>query len=69
MWLLFFSFNESFLASAATDHGTYGVIRSKILRALHGEQRAEFRAGAVNATLDGADCASADCSCIFIRKA
>src|SRR5712671_642339 len=55
--------------SVAADHGTYGVVGAKILRAIDIEQRREFRSRAVDAALDGADRAAADRRGVLIGEA
>src|SRR3954454_17962854 len=55
-------------AAAAADYSAHGFIRTEILSALHIEQRAELRSGAVDAALDGPDRTSAYGRRVFIGK-
>src|ERR1700722_12037597 len=57
------------LPAAAADHRAYGLVRAKIVGAVDIQQRAELRAGAVDAALDGADRAAADRRGVFIGEA
>ena len=57
------------LAAAAADHGAHGLVGAEILGAVDIEQRAELRARAVDAALDGADRAAADRRGILIGEA
>src|SRR6266498_2343226 len=56
-------------AAVAADHRAHGLVGSEILGAIDIEQRGEFRAGAVDAALDGADRAAADGGGILIGEA
>src|SRR5215813_13842687 len=56
-------------SAIAADHGAHRIVGSEILRAVDIEQRREFRARAVDATLDGAHRAAADGGGVFVREA
>src|ERR1700752_3158987 len=57
------------LAPAAADDGAHGFVRTKILGAVDIQQCREFRSGAVDAALDGADRAAADRRGVLIGEA
>ena len=57
------------LPPAAADHGADGFVGAEIVGAIDIEQRREFRAGAVDAALDGADRAAADRRGVFVGEA
>src|SRR5258706_11691879 len=56
-------------AAATTDHGADRFIGTEIFGAIDIEQGAEFRSRAVDAALDGADRAAADCRGALVGEA
>src|SRR6478672_5887896 len=56
------------LSAVAADHGAHRLVGTEILGAVDIEQRRQFRSGAVDAALDGADRAAADGGGVLIGE-